>query len=145
MTSSAVVVGSSVAGVRVAQALRTEGFDGRIVLVGQEADWPYDKPPLSKQFLSGAWDDDRIGLLTRDAAARDRIEVRLGVAASSLDPGGHRVVLADNSVLDYDVAVIATGASARPAPWKPERGMHVLRTVQDSRNLHAGFKRGGQS
>jgi phthalate 3,4-dioxygenase ferredoxin reductase component len=141
--SSAVIVGSSVAGVRAAQALRTEGFDGRIVLVGQEADWPYDKPPLSKQFLSGAWDGDRICLLTRETAARDRIEMRLGVAASSLDAGSHRVVLADNSVLDYDVVVIATGASARPAPWKPEQGMHVLRTVQDSRNLHAEFKRGG--
>lgn len=143
MIPSAVIVGSSVAGVRVAQALRTEGFSGRIVLVGQETELPYDKPPLSKQVLSGAWDADRIRLLTWDAATRDRIEMRLGVAASRLEADGHRVVLADDSVLDYDIVVVATGASARPAPWAPGLGVHVLRTVQDSRNLHAEFKRGG--
>ncbi len=62
-TGTVVVVGSSIGGVRTAQALRTEGFTGRIVLLGQEADLPYDKPPLSKQLLAGSWDTDRITLL----------------------------------------------------------------------------------
>lgn len=72
-----VVVGSSVAGVRTVQALRADGFDGDVVLVGQEAEQPYDKPPLSKQFLTGEWNAARTVLLTAEAAERAGIELRL--------------------------------------------------------------------
>jgi NADPH-dependent 2,4-dienoyl-CoA reductase/sulfur reductase-like enzyme len=135
-----VVVGSSVGGVRTAQALRSEGFSGRIVLVGEESQLPYDKPPLSKQFLAGEWDTDRVTLLTDDAAKRARIELRLGVAAERLDVAGRQVLLADGSRLDYDAVVIATGASARPSPWAATSGVHVVRTLVDSRALQADLR-----
>jgi phthalate 3,4-dioxygenase ferredoxin reductase component len=135
MTRTAVVVGSSVGGVRTAQALRSEGFDGRIVLVGEERALPYDKPPLSKQFLAGDWPLDRVALLTEEAAAEEGIELRLGARATRLDVARRRVLLEDGEALSYDSLVVATGASARPSPWRPGSGVHVLRTLEDSRRL----------
>jgi phthalate 3,4-dioxygenase ferredoxin reductase component len=131
-----VVVGSSIGGVRTAQALRSEGFDGRVVLVGEEPELPYDKPPLSKQFLTGQWGLERVRLLTEEKAAEAGIELRLGSRATRLDVAERTILLADGSSLGYDSAVIATGASARPSPWRPESGVHVVRTLADSRALH---------
>ena len=130
-----VVVGSSIGGVRTAQALRSEGFDGRIVLVGEEPDLPYDKPPLSKQFLAGDWDADRVALLTTEAAEAAGIELRLGVRAERLDIAGREVILATGTAVPFDVVVLATGASARPSPWRAESGVHVVRSLTDSRAL----------
>ena len=142
MTGTVVVVGASVGGARTAQALRSEGFDGRIVLVGDEPRLPYDKPPLSKQLLVGTWDTQKIALLSAEAAERDRIELRLGVAAERLDVAEQNVVLADGSVLGYDAVVIATGASARPSPWRAD-GVHVLRSLDDSLALQEALRREG--
>ena len=136
MTRTVVVVGSSIGGVRTAQALRSEGFDGRVVLVGEESELPYDKPPLSKQFLAGDWPHEKVLLLTREAAEKDAIELRLGARATRLDVAAHRVLLAGGEALSYDSLVVATGASARPSPWHPESGVHVVRTLADSRRLH---------
>jgi phthalate 3,4-dioxygenase ferredoxin reductase component len=134
-----VIVGASVAGVRTARCLRAEGHRGRLVLVGAEPDVPYDKPPLSKQFLDGQWGADRIALLSRSAAEADGIEVRLGVPAEHLDVAGRTLVLADGERLRYDAIVLATGSAARPSPWRPGSGVHVLRTLQDTRNLRAAL------
>lgn len=134
-TGTVVVVGSSVGGVRTAQAMRTEGFTGRIVLVGQEADLPYDKPPLSKQLLAGMWDTDRITLLGTAAAEAAGIELRLGVGAARLDVAGRRIELADGTALGYDAVVLATGADARPSPWVAGSGVHVLRSLADATAL----------
>ena len=136
-----VVVGSSIGGVRTAQALRSEGFDGRIVLVGEEPDLPYDKPPLSKQFLAGSWDVDRVALLTAEAAGAAGIELRLGVRAQRLDIAGREVILANGDAVPFDVVVLATGAAARPSPWSAESGVHVLRSLTDSRALHVDLER----
>ncbi len=138
-----VVVGSSVGGVRTAQALRREGFPGRIVLVGEEAAAPYDKPPLSKQYLAGEWPLDRLALLTPEATAAAEIELRLGVAAVRLDVAAQQVVLADGEVLDFDHVVIATGATARPSPWHVASGVHVIRTLADVDGLRADLAAGG--
>ena len=143
MTGTVVVVGSSIGGVRTAQALRSEGYGGRVVLVGEETQLPYDKPPLSKQFLTGQWDLDRVLLLTEEKAADDGIELRLGSAATRLDVAERTVHLADGTALEYDSAVIATGASARPSPWRPESGVHVVRTMADSRQLSEHLADGG--
>jgi phthalate 3,4-dioxygenase ferredoxin reductase subunit len=143
VTGTVVVVGSSIGGVRTAQALRSEGYDGRVVLVGEETQLPYDKPPLSKQFLTGQWDLDRVLLLTEEKAADDGIELRLGSAATRLDVAERTVHLADGTALEYDSAVIATGASARPSPWRPESGVHVVRTMADSRQLAEHLADGG--
>lgn len=135
-----VVVGSSVAGVRCVQALRAEGFTGRVLLVGEEAELPYDKPPLSKHFLAGTWDAARVSLLTAERAAELDVELRLGSAAERLDLAGRQLHLADGSVLGWDAVVLATGAAARPSPWRTESGVHVLRTLADARDLRADLE-----
>jgi NADPH-dependent 2,4-dienoyl-CoA reductase/sulfur reductase-like enzyme len=138
-----VIVGSSIAGVRAAQALRAEGHRGRIVLVGAESEPPYDKPPLSKQFLAGTWDTEKIGLLSPAEAADAGIELRLGTPATHLDPAAHRIRLADGTDIGYATCVIATGAAARPAPWATVDGVHVLRTLGDGRALRRDLTRAG--
>ncbi|MCX2933711.1 FAD-dependent oxidoreductase [Mycobacterium sp. CVI_P3] len=130
-----VIVGSSVAGVRTARALRTQEFGGRIVLIGKEAGLPYDKPPLSKQFLAGTWDVDRLTLLAAEDAEAAGIELLLGSAAERLDIAARMVYLVDGTAVPYDVLVVATGADARPSPWPVESGMHVVRTLDDGRRL----------
>ncbi|HUO38688.1 MAG TPA: FAD-dependent oxidoreductase [Mycobacterium sp.] len=133
--STAVIVGSSVGGVRTARALRSQGFEGRIVLIGEEPELPYDKPPLSKQFLAGVWDEDRVRLLSDDGARTADIELLLGSPAIRLDIASRTVLLADGLSVPYDSLVVATGAHARPAPWPVESGVHVVRTLDDSRRL----------
>lgn len=142
-TQTVLVVGSSVGGVRTAQALRREGFPGRVVVVGEEPHEPYDKPPLSKQYLAGEWPLDRLALLTPEAAAAADIELRLGVAAVRLDVAARQVLLADGEALAYDHVVIATGATARPSPWPAESGVHVIRTLADVDGLRADLAAGG--
>jgi phthalate 3,4-dioxygenase ferredoxin reductase subunit len=137
------VVGASVGGVRTAQALRAGGHRGRIVLIGAEAEHPYDKPPLSKQFLAGTWGVERIELLSPADRGALGIELRLGVAAADLDVAHRRVVLADGEVVPYDVVVIATGASARRPPWQADAGVHVLRTLSDASRLRDALAGGG--
>ena len=128
MAHRVVIVGSSVGGVRAARALRAEGYQGGITLVGEEPDLPYDRPPLSKQVLTGAWPAERASLLTAQAAADAGIELRLGASARALDLPARLVRLADGESLPYDDLVIATGASARPSPWQPPSGVYQLRT-----------------
>jgi NADPH-dependent 2,4-dienoyl-CoA reductase/sulfur reductase-like enzyme len=135
-----VVVGSSVAGVRCVQALRSEGHTGPVVLVGEEPELPYDKPPLSKQFLAGTWDAGRVGLLSAERAAELGVELRLGSAAERLDVAGRRLHLADGTALEWDAVVLATGAAARPSPWRTDSGVHVLRTLADARALHVALQ-----
>lgn len=141
--TTTVVVGASVGGVRAAQALRSEGFDGRVVLVGAESHLPYDKPPLSKQFLAGEWGLDKVLLLTAEKAAEAGIELRLGAPATRLDVAARRLLLADGETLAYDKLVVATGASARPSPWRPDSGVHVVRTLDDSRRLAEALQQDG--
>jgi phthalate 3,4-dioxygenase ferredoxin reductase subunit len=136
-------VGSSVGGVRAARALRAEGYQGSITLVGEEPELPYDRPPLSKQVLTGAWSTERAGLLTAQAAADAGIELRLGAPARTLDPEARLVQLAAGESLPYDDLVIATGASARPSPWQPPSGVYQLRTLADCLALRKRFAGGG--
>ena len=143
MPHRVVIVGSSVGGVRAARALRAEGYQGSITLVGEEPELPYDRPPLSKQVLTGAWSTERAGLLTVQAAADAGIELRLGAPARTLDPEARLVQLAAGESLPYDDLVIATGASARPSPWQPPSGVYQLRTLADCLALRKRFAGGG--
>ncbi|HET9733095.1 MAG TPA: FAD-dependent oxidoreductase [Acidimicrobiales bacterium] len=136
-----VIVGASVAGVRAAQALRREGYDRPVVVVGDEPEQPYDRPPLSKQYLSGPMDADGLLLLSAERAERDGIELRLGLPAAGLDPAAREVVLADGTVLGYEHCIIATGASARPSPWDTRSGVYLLRTRRDSDELARALAR----
>lgn len=137
--SHVVVVGASLAGLRAAEALRDEGYHGRLTLVGDERQAPYDRPPLSKQVLSGWVRPDQTFLPRMRPLAADW---RLGAAATRLDRAARRVTLADGSALPYDRLVIATGTRARPWPIAAEAGLfgvHVLRTIDDAEGLVAAL------
>ncbi|WP_181803932.1 NAD(P)/FAD-dependent oxidoreductase [Streptomyces shenzhenensis] len=127
-----VVVGASAAGLAAAETLRREGYDGTLTLVGDEPRAPYDRPPLSKQILAAEWVPERLALRTPDALAALDLDLRLGVAATGLEPVGRTVELADGSALPYDGLVIATGVRPRRLPGE---GAHVLRTLDDALTL----------
>jgi 3-phenylpropionate/trans-cinnamate dioxygenase ferredoxin reductase subunit len=127
------VVGASLAGLRAVEALREAGFDGRITAIGAEAHLPYDRPPLSKQVLSGKWEPGST-MLAPVGASIDGLDVdwRLGSAAASLDLAARRVELEDETAVDFDGLVVATGASVRTLPGQPDLpGIHTLRTLDD--------------
>ncbi|RDG37442.1 NAD(P)/FAD-dependent oxidoreductase [Streptomyces corynorhini] len=127
------VVGASAAGLSVAEGLRREGYPGRLTLIGEEAHLPYDRPPLSKQLLSGQWEADRLRL--RDSAAIEALDLdlRLGTRAAALDTAAGEVALADGSRVGHDALVVATGARARRLPGTEGiGGVHVLRTLEDA-------------
>jgi len=135
--SRLVIVGASLAGLRAAQAARKAGFDGELVMVGEERHLPYTRPPLSKELLAGEHSVDQVHLPcdTLDA------EWRLGVPAASLDRARRRVVLADGDEVAYDRLILATGSRARrwPGAGAELDGVHVLRNVDDSVALRAAF------
>lgn len=141
--STAVIVGSSVGGVRTAQSLRSEGYDGEIVLVGEEPELPYDKPPLSKAMLNGTATADSVRLLTREEADRSGIRLVLGHRANRLDVAARTVELDGHPPLTYDTLVVATGAHARPSPWGDAPGIHVVRTLRDAQQLREDLLSGG--
>ncbi|MFC4943198.1 NAD(P)/FAD-dependent oxidoreductase [Pseudonocardia sp. GCM10023141] len=143
MTTSVLVVGASIAGLRTAQALRSHGFEGRLVLVGDEPHLPYDRPPLSKQFLTGGRDAASLELVSERDAEDAGIELRLGCPAVRLDLPGQQVGLEDGTHLAYDNLVVATGAAARRPSWLPPSGTHVLRSRADGEALAADLRRPG--
>lgn len=138
---SVVVVGGSLGGARTAQALRSAGYDGRLVLVGEEPELPYDRPPLSKGVLR---DEDVPVLLTEADAAQLDLTLRLGVAAVGLDLADGCVVLSDGDRLPFDDVVVATGSRPRPSPWGTPPGVHLLRTRADAAALRDDLRRGGR-
>ncbi len=133
-----VVVGASLAGLRAAETIRSDGFDGDVVVVGAEAHRPYDRPPLSKKLLSGEWEPDRIALRRPDTFDDLDVDWRFGVAASGLDVSGRIVRLGDGEELSFDGCVIATGARCRRLPEQGRhRHVHELRTLDDSLRLRS--------
>lgn len=139
---SVVVVGASAAGLAAAEGLRRHGHDGALTLIGEEQHPPYDRPPLSKQLLSGSWEAGRLSLRTPEALAGLDLDLRLGAAATALDTTAREVALADGSLVAYDALVVATGARARHLPGtEGVTGVHVLRTLEDALALRAEFDR----
>jgi NADPH-dependent 2,4-dienoyl-CoA reductase/sulfur reductase-like enzyme len=140
-----VVVGASLAGLRACETLRTSGFDGDVVLIGAEAEAPYDRPPLSKKLLAGEWEPERIRLRTPESVQALRLTLRLGVAATGLDVEARIVTLDDGTTVGYDALVIATGAAPRRLPGQPFlAGVTQLRTLADSLDLRARLSREGE-
>ena len=133
------VVGASLAGLRSAEALRAQGFDGRLVVVGDEPHEPYDRPPLSKDFLLGTADRESLALSDPDALAALDAEWLLGVRADRLDPDTREVRLSDGSSVVADGVVIATGGAARTLP-----GTLSLRTLDDAVALRAALTGGAE-
>ena len=128
---SIVVVGASLAGLRAVETLRREGFGGRLALVGAEPHLPYDRPPLSKELLSGEWEHDRTVLRKQPYDDLD-LELRLGTAATSLDLTAREVELVGGTKIGFDGLVIATGSTPRTLPSVPALdGVFTLRTLDD--------------
>ena len=131
-----VIIGASLAGVRAAETLRTNGFAGALTIIGAETHMPYDRPPLSKNFLAGDWDAERIALRKADDLYTLNINWMLGQAATSLNTDSAVVTLADGSQVSYDGLIIATGGLVRRLPNQPDiAGVHVLRTLDDATAL----------
>lgn len=140
--SRVVIVGGSVGGVRTAQALRAEGYDGEIVLLDRETELPYDKPPLSKTLLSGKQTADDVRLLTAEQAAELGIELVLGAVATGLRRAERLLEVAGREPIAYDDLVIATGAAAKRGPWGERPGLHVVRTLADAHALREDLTTG---
>ncbi|MFO0687793.1 MAG: FAD-dependent oxidoreductase [Myxococcota bacterium] len=135
MVQHVAVVGASLAGLRFLEALRREGYAGRVTMIGAEAELPYDRPPLSKQFLVDGWPDEKLAL-ARDGVAPLGAEWRLGQKATALDPQALALTLADGSRVEADAIVLATGAEARRLPFERGlAGLFALRTLDDARRL----------
>jgi len=138
-----IVVGASLAGLRAAEAARRLGYQGSVTLIGEEAHLPYDRPPLSKAFLTSAEPVDP-AFRSLDQLAEAGVEVRLGATATSLDPVAKRV-LVDGEWLAYGGLIIATGASARWLPGLPELpGVQGLRTRDDAAAIRSALLAGAR-
>jgi 3-phenylpropionate/trans-cinnamate dioxygenase ferredoxin reductase subunit len=137
---SIAVVGASLSGVRAAETLRREGYTGRLTLIGSETHWPpVDRPPLSKHLLDGRWDVERARVRTElDPGTDPALDLRLGRRAIALDLDARTLALDDDSTVDFDGLVIATGVTPRTLSGvQRTRGVHVLRTADDSAALRA--------
>jgi NADPH-dependent 2,4-dienoyl-CoA reductase/sulfur reductase-like enzyme len=127
------IVGASLAGLRAAETLRARGFDGELILIGDEPHRPYDRPPLSKQVLQGTVEPERTFFRSKDGYDALALDMRLGVRAASVDLRVKRVTLADGTWADYDRLIIATGARARTLSGiAPRAGLLVLRGLDDA-------------
>ncbi|QLH26805.1 NAD(P)/FAD-dependent oxidoreductase [Streptomyces sp. Rer75] len=140
------VVGASLAGLHAARGLRDQGYDGRLVIVGEERHRPYDRPPLSKEFLTATGEPDGglgpLALTAPEDEAELDAEWLLGVRADRLDPASGTVGLADGRTLRTDGVVIATGAAPRTLRATALPGVHTLRTLDDARRLRAELRAG---
>ncbi len=137
------MVGASLAGLSAARSLRKQGYDGRLVVIGDELHRPYDRPPLSKEFLAGTLGEAELAL---EVDGEDlRAEWLLGVRATGLDHAARTLRLADGRKVQADGVVIATGAAARTLPGSEGlAGVHTLRTLDDARALRDELSRGGR-
>ncbi|WP_313888313.1 NAD(P)/FAD-dependent oxidoreductase [Lentzea alba] len=141
-----VIVGAGLAGAKTAEALRTKGFAGRIVLVGDEPHRPYERPPLSKNVLIGKAAADSAYIHDESWYTAHEVDLRLGVPVARIDRGAHRVDLADGTQISYDKLLLATGARPRTlrVPGATAEGVHHLRRIEDSQRLRETFVPGSR-
>ena len=132
-----VIVGGGLAGAKAAEALRDQGFDGRVVLVGAEIHLPYERPPLSKDYLAGRAERTSFEVHDENWYTEHDVELKLGVEATAINTAGHEVELSDGSQLSYTKLLLATGSSPRrlPIPGAEVDSVHYLRTVGDSERI----------
>jgi 3-phenylpropionate/trans-cinnamate dioxygenase ferredoxin reductase subunit len=140
-----IIVGASLAGAKAAETLREEGFDGRVVLVGTEEERPYERPPLSKDYLRGEVGREKVYVHDEAFYAEHDIELRLGHTAVNLDTSSSELELDDGERLRYDRLLLTTGAEPRrlAIPGGELGGVMYLRSVQDSDALRERLDRGG--
>jgi 3-phenylpropionate/trans-cinnamate dioxygenase ferredoxin reductase component len=135
------IVGGGLAGAKAARTLREEGFDGRLVLVGEEHVHPYERPPLSKDYLRGEVGREAIWAEPEEFYAEHDVELRTGTAVAALDAGASELEL-EGERLRYDRLLLATGATPKrlPIPGAELAGVHLLRSVEDSDRLREALE-----
>jgi len=136
-----VIVGASLAGAKAAETLRTEGFDGRVVLIGEEAEYPYERPLLSKDYLRGDKPAAKLYVHDEGFYADNDIELMTGTRVESLDPRAHEVSVDGGGRIAYSKLLLCTGASPRPLPLPGADlpGVRYLRLMGDSDALRAAI------
>ncbi|WP_026874691.1 NAD(P)/FAD-dependent oxidoreductase [Jiangella gansuensis] len=136
-----VIVGAGLAGAKAAEALREQGYTGPVVLIGDEPDLPYERPPLSKDYLTGKAERDAAFVHDADWYTDHDIDLRLGQAVVEIDPDRRTVTLADDTRVGYARLLLATGSSARPlrVPGADADGVHYLRRLGDSDRIKAAI------
>jgi 3-phenylpropionate/trans-cinnamate dioxygenase ferredoxin reductase subunit len=142
-TSTFVIVGAGLAGAKAAETLRAEGFDGRLLLLGEEAERPYERPPLSKAYLRGEADRASLYLHPEGFYAAHDIELRPSTAVRSISSVARQLELATGERVGYQRLLLATGAAPRrlPLPGADLDGVHHLRTRRDADALAAAAAR----
>ncbi len=146
MISTILIIGGGQAGAQAIDTLRREGFGGRLVLVGDEPELPYQRPPLSKKYLSGEMAADRLVFRHRSFYDEHRVELKLGRRAARIDAAARKVELADGEVLAYDRLLLCLGAESRrlTCPGVALSGVHYLRGLKDVGAIQAGIKAHGR-
>jgi 3-phenylpropionate/trans-cinnamate dioxygenase ferredoxin reductase subunit len=141
-----VIVGASLAGAKAAEELRERGFDGRVVLVGAEPERPYERPPLTKDYLRGESERDKAYVHPEGWYVAQEIELETGVTVREIDAPGSRVVRDDGGELAYDALLLTTGAEPRrlSVPGADLEGVYYLRTLADCDALRARLQDGGR-
>jgi transaldolase len=133
-----VIVGAGLAGAKAAEALRDQGFNGRIVLLGDEPHRPYERPPLSKDYLIGKLEREQVFVHPAAWYGEHDVDLRTGQAVTAIDRAAHQVTLADGSHVGYDRLLLATGSSPRrlPVPGADADGVYYLRRIEDSEQIN---------
>jgi 3-phenylpropionate/trans-cinnamate dioxygenase ferredoxin reductase component len=134
-----VIVGGGLAGAKAAEALRSQAFDGRLVLLGGEHHAPYERPPLSKDYLQGKTPREKVFAHAHHWYTEHDVDLRTGQYVAAVDRGAHNVHLDDGSVIGYDKLLLTTGASPRTlqVPGASASAVHYLRTLDDCDALRA--------
>ncbi|MDR7157702.1 FAD-dependent oxidoreductase [Arthrobacter sp. BE255] len=142
-----VIAGGGLAGATAARTLRSEGYTGAIVLLGSELHHPYLRPPLSKEYLLGREEEDKVPVVPPGWYAENDVDLRLGATVTSIGPAERTVLLSDGTALSYTSLLLATGAAPRtiPLPGSELPGVSTFRTLDDSRRLRRKLERGGKN
>ena len=138
------VVGAGLAGARAAETLRVEGYDGRLIVVGDEASAPYERPALSKEYLAGTKSEHQLRLRAPEFWVDSEIELMLARRVVRIDPALRTATLSSGELLTWDALVVATGARPRSLPFATPEGVHTLRTLADARALRASLVEGAR-
>lgn len=146
-TPGMVIIGGGLTGATAAQTLRDEGYEGTITIVADEAQIPYQRPPLSKGFLAGKEGEDALLPLPASWYPENNVTVLTGTSATAIDPATHTITLTDGTALAYDKALIATGAAPRHIPFTGVElaGVHTFRTWADALALKELLSGGGKN
>ena len=141
-----IIIGASLTGAKAAEELRTQGFDGRVLLIGSEPERPYERPPLTKDYLRGESEREKAYVHEQGFYEDHQIELETDATVTAIDRDGSRVRLADGRELAYDRLLLATGAEPRRIPIAGAElvGVHYLRTLQECDALRERLETGGR-